>query len=177
MLSLSGNATIGFGGATSIAGPSNGLGISGNVGIGTTTATNNLTVIGNASFGADYGGYAAPANGLLIQGNVGIGLSNGAVGYALTINGNENLTNLTNGYNINVQNALSFPGTNGSFTNIGIGRSAGGSLTTGTNNVFIGDQAGMDTITGSQHTFVGFQTGQSNTANQNSAFGYQALLN
>jgi hypothetical protein len=48
---------------------------SGNVGIGTTTPSNLLSVGGSASIGADYNG-AAPTNGLIVEGNVGIGTTN-----------------------------------------------------------------------------------------------------
>ncbi|MBI2597071.1 VCBS repeat-containing protein [Candidatus Daviesbacteria bacterium] len=157
--------------------PSLGLAIQGNVGIGTSTATNNLTVIGSASIGSNYGGYTAPTDGLIIQGNVGIGTSNGTPSYALSVNGSIDLTTLSNQILINGQNALSFPGTNGSFTNIGIGRSAGGSLTSGINNVFIGDRAGMNNTTSSSNIFIGIQAGQNTTASNNTFVGYQAGQN
>jgi len=48
---------------------------SGNVGIGTSSPTNKLTVNGNASVGSTYTGVAAPANGAIIEGNTGIGTS------------------------------------------------------------------------------------------------------
>src|SRR3989344_5326654 len=65
MMSVSGNSTIGFGGATSIVGPSNGLAVSGNVGIGTTTANYNLSVVGtsNITGAATFGGQILGANG------------------------------------------------------------------------------------------------------------------
>jgi hypothetical protein len=48
----------------------------GNVGIGTPSPTNKLTVNGNASVGTDYIGTVAPSNGAIIEGNVGIGTNN-----------------------------------------------------------------------------------------------------
>ena len=46
----------------------------GNVGIGTWTAANLLSIVGGASIGsATYANTTAPANGLLVSGNVGIG--------------------------------------------------------------------------------------------------------
>ena len=47
----------------------------GNVGIGTSSPTNKLTVNGNTSVGSGYTNIAAPANGAVIEGNVGIGTS------------------------------------------------------------------------------------------------------
>ncbi|TSC85693.1 MAG: Protein containing Hedgehog/intein hint domain, C-terminal domain, partial [Microgenomates group bacterium Gr01-1014_7] len=58
------------GGAATI---SNGLAVSGNVGIGTTTANSTLSVAGSAHIGGIRQGIAAPANGLFVDGNVGIG--------------------------------------------------------------------------------------------------------
>ncbi|MBI2018939.1 MerR family DNA-binding transcriptional regulator [Candidatus Daviesbacteria bacterium] len=72
-LSVFSNATIGYGAATSIAGPSSGLAVSGNLGIGTTTANSNLSVAGSAHIGTIRQGIAAPTNGLFVDGNVGIG--------------------------------------------------------------------------------------------------------
>ncbi|MEI3788255.1 MULTISPECIES: tail fiber domain-containing protein [unclassified Chryseobacterium] len=46
---------------------------SGNVGIGTSSPTNKLTVNGNASVGLTYTGVSAPVNGAIIEGNTGIG--------------------------------------------------------------------------------------------------------
>lgn len=47
----------------------------GNVGIGTSTPTNSLTVNGNTSVGSGYTGITAPTNGAIIEGNTGIGTS------------------------------------------------------------------------------------------------------
>jgi hypothetical protein len=58
-------------------------GSSGNVGIGGTTSTSKLNVVGNCSIGYTD---AAPSNGLIINGNVGIGLTN--PGQKLDVNGN-----------------------------------------------------------------------------------------
>ncbi|MCS7077907.1 MAG: hypothetical protein NZ455_14445 [Bacteroidia bacterium] len=44
-----------------------------NVGIGTATPVNRLTINGNLSVGSGYTGLPAPANGAIIQGNTGIG--------------------------------------------------------------------------------------------------------
>ncbi|MBU1000890.1 LamG domain-containing protein, partial [Patescibacteria group bacterium] len=96
-LSVSGNSTIGFGGAASIAGPSNGLAVFGNVGIGTTTANSNLSVVGNVHIGSLYQSISAPTNGLFVDGNVGIGATtsdnkldvwgNGRIAGNLTVDG------------------------------------------------------------------------------------------
>ena len=53
--------------------PSNGLAVSGNVGIGTTTANSSLSISGNAHIGSLYQSIVAPTNGLFVDGNVGIG--------------------------------------------------------------------------------------------------------
>lgn len=46
---------------------------SGNVGIGTESPTNKLTINGNTSIGTGYIGTAAPSNGAIIEGSLGIG--------------------------------------------------------------------------------------------------------
>ncbi|ANF52889.1 hypothetical protein A0O34_21235 [Chryseobacterium glaciei] len=48
---------------------------SGNVGIGTPSPANKLTVNGNTSVGSTYTGVTAPVNGAIIEGNTGIGTS------------------------------------------------------------------------------------------------------
>ena len=50
----------------------------GNVGVGTTTPSNDLTIVGNASIGSTSYNIAAPSNGLLVEGNVGIGFTSPA---------------------------------------------------------------------------------------------------
>lgn len=52
------------------------LGFFGNVGIGTSTANNNLDVKGKVAIGSNYAGASAPGNGLIVEGLVGIGTSN-----------------------------------------------------------------------------------------------------
>ena len=48
--------------------------VGGNVGIGTWTTANSLSLVGGAAIGsATYASTAAPSNGLIVQGNVGIG--------------------------------------------------------------------------------------------------------
>jgi hypothetical protein len=62
-----------------------------NVAVGTSSATNKLTVNGNLSIGSGYIGTAAPADGAIISGNVGIGNSSPGV-YKLSVTGNTNIT-------------------------------------------------------------------------------------
>ncbi len=58
---------------------------SGNIGMGTTSPTNKLDVIGAVSIGFN-GSTAAPTNGLIVNGNVGIG-NTSATGYKLDVAG------------------------------------------------------------------------------------------
>lgn len=74
-------------GSSSSLSPSNGLGVAGNVGIGTTLSTNKLDVQGSVGIGSAYAGYyTATSNGLIVQGNLGIGTF--APTQALDVNGN-----------------------------------------------------------------------------------------
>ncbi len=71
--SVSGNTTLGT--FSNTAGPANGLAVSGNVGVGVTTANNALQVLGAGLFSSSWGGAVVPANGLVVEGNTGIGIS------------------------------------------------------------------------------------------------------
>ena len=91
----------------------------GNVGIGTSVATNKLDVNGGATIG--YTGTVAPTNGLLVSGNVGLGTNtaNGA-NLQLAVNGGETIGSYA-GSNINPPaNGLVVSG------NVGIGTTAPG---------------------------------------------------
>jgi hypothetical protein len=66
---------------------------SGNVGIGTSTGANPLSVNGASSFGT-YAATTAPANGIIVSGNVGIGTTNPAakLSVAGTISATDTIT-------------------------------------------------------------------------------------
>lgn len=75
---------------------------SGNVGIGTTSASNRLDVEGGMAVGAAYSGSnAAPTNGLIVEGRVGIGVN--------SVNGESNLAIGSNGANEGGQIQLNAP--------------------------------------------------------------------
>jgi excisionase family DNA binding protein len=116
-ISLQGNVGIGYTGSTSSVPefPSLGLAVQGNIGIGTTSPNANLTVIGNAIIGSNYGSFIAPTNGLLVEGNIGIG-STGPVNYKLDVVGSARVTG-----SLEVNNTISnfggsFLGPDGSFS-------------------------------------------------------------
>ncbi|OGK51563.1 hypothetical protein A2966_05190 [Candidatus Roizmanbacteria bacterium RIFCSPLOWO2_01_FULL_41_22] len=67
------NGSTGLGAYSGLTTPTNGLAVSGNVGIGTTTANSTLSIAGNAHIGSLYQSITAPTNGLFVDGNVGIG--------------------------------------------------------------------------------------------------------
>lgn len=66
---------IASGGTKEVTVGSTGVIFAPNVGIGTATFANPLSVYGGASIGTSYPNAAAPTNGLVVQGNVGIGTS------------------------------------------------------------------------------------------------------
>jgi hypothetical protein len=88
-------STIGFGYLAN-APPTNGLLVQGNLGLGTTTPSNLLTVGGRASIGVNYVGSNAPTNGLIVESNVGIGTATPQ--YLLHVHGSTTEPNIfTNG--------------------------------------------------------------------------------
>jgi microcystin-dependent protein len=69
------------------------LGVSGNVGIGTTNPMSKVTVVGNMSVGdSAFGAVPASLLGMNVQGRVGIGTSAPAPGYQLDVQGSQNVT-------------------------------------------------------------------------------------
>ena len=72
---MGGSVAIGNLYAGQFTGPTNGLAVSGAVGIGTTSPANNLGVNGSAAFGT-YSEQVAPTNGLIVSGNLGVATTN-----------------------------------------------------------------------------------------------------
>lgn len=70
-------ATVGFATNAVTTPATNGLLVSGNVGIGTgTTPANNLNVYGSVGIGTTYYGSSAPPDSLIVGGNIGVGTAN-----------------------------------------------------------------------------------------------------
>ena len=105
-LSIVGGVGIGPASYANATAPANGLIVSGNVGLGTTTpqagfavmngnvgigtwtAANALSIVGGVGIGpASYANTTAPANGLIVSGNVGLGTTTPQAGFAV-MNGN-----------------------------------------------------------------------------------------
>ena len=74
-------------------GNSAGVHMPGNVGVGTTSPSNLLTVAGNASIGS-YSNFVAPTNGLIVSGNVGVGTTSPS--NLLTVAGNVSVGSYSN---------------------------------------------------------------------------------
>jgi hypothetical protein len=133
---------------------------------------------------------------LYLNGSLGIGISSPLEQLHITGNFRFPSTTSTTGiFYKDTERVLHFFGTNNLFigqsagnlttsgigSNIGVGRGAGGGLSTGYDNVFIGSNAGRNMSTGELNVAIGsaamYSTGGVHTAKWNVAVGYTALYN
>jgi hypothetical protein len=95
------------------------------------------------------------ANGNIGRALIGINVPT-AANAKLEVNGNINMTNPTNGYNINGEYVLRHKGNT---QNIFAGVGAGLNNTFGTRNTYMGNDAGHDNNNATDETFIGFNAG------------------
>lgn len=144
------NGNVGVGVTAFAAGTRFGV-VGGNVGIGTSSASSVLSVIGNGLFGADWGGKVAPVNGLAIQGSLGIGTS--TANSLLSVAGNAHIGSL--------YQSIVAPN-NGMFVdgNLGIGATTSNNKLDVWGNVSIGGSLNIQsTVTLPQYNCAGFNNG------------------
>jgi hypothetical protein len=192
----------GGGGSSFFVQNATGIHTTSNVGVGTTTATQTLTVDGTIGFSDSHiligdsntGSSLQPAANKNIFIGDGAGTSNTTGSYNnffgsnagrnTTIGaynnfhgsgaGNANTTGSYNNFFGNYTGALTNDGSYNSF----FGNQAGNSNISGSNNTFIGNNAGYKNTTGQYNTFLGNYGGYSNTeGNSNLAAGDNAGYN
>jgi len=146
----------------------------GNFGVGITTPTSKLHVVGDGLF----------TGNLTVNGTINATLPTGSASYIQNQNaspqttsnfnvsgtGTANIFNAATQYNINGTRAFSVAGSGNLFVGPGAG-------STGSFNTFVGAGAGQFNTASSSNSFFGFEAGQANTfGNANSFFGYSAGL-
>jgi hypothetical protein len=147
---------------------------SGNVGIGTSSPTKQLTVANDASIS----GLTVGKGGGAVTSNTAVGyqaINASATGTQLSAFGFGALySNTTGNYNSASGYGALFANTTGA-SNTAVGTQALTANTTASNNTAVGYQAAYSNTTGTENTAVGKSALQaSTTANNNVAFGYQA---
>ncbi len=162
----------------------------GNVGIGTTSATSQLTVVGRSDIkGTASASYGLFANALQVGGNSSVSYSR----FGTSTTGHSNYISAAN--DLLISGDLEVRGTASFAANASISgnillpttSSTAGQVVVGgnrfmhaygTGNAFVGQNSGNLTLTGTYNSAVGTETMTGiTTGNYNSAFGYQAMYN
>lgn len=133
------------------------------------SATTSITLSGNGRFGV---GTTSPSQALAVVGNV-VSTGNGSYDGSLTSN-YVNVTNANASYQINNSTVLKI---SGGQTNIFTGVSSGASVSLGTNNSALGYRSLFSNLSGNQNVAIGTEALYNNTSgNQNVAVGAFSLL-